>query len=76
MGCRMENKKGLTSDTPFYTLTHTEILTIHWKIHSGRQHLGTTAAHAIAKGAYASGVALWEKTVVDKYAEQCAKAKS
>lgn len=30
-----------------------------------------TAAHAIAKGAYTSGVALWEKTVVDKYAEQC-----
>ncbi len=29
-----------------------------------------TAAHAIAKGAYASGVKLWEKTVVDKYAEQ------
>lgn len=29
-----------------------------------------TAAHAIAKGAYASGVALWDKTVVDKYAEQ------
>lgn len=29
-----------------------------------------TAAHAIAKGAYASGVALWEKTVVNKYAER------
>jgi len=29
-----------------------------------------TAAHAIAKGAYASGVALWENSVVDKYAEQ------
>jgi multicomponent Na+:H+ antiporter subunit G len=29
-----------------------------------------TAAHAIAKGSYASGVALWEKTIVDKYAEQ------
>ena len=29
-----------------------------------------TAAHAIAKGAYASGVPLWEGTVVDKYAEQ------
>jgi multicomponent Na+:H+ antiporter subunit G len=27
-----------------------------------------TAAHAIAKGAYASGVELWEGTVVDKYA--------
>lgn len=29
-----------------------------------------TAAHAIAKGAYASGVALWEKTIVDRYGEQ------
>jgi multicomponent Na+:H+ antiporter subunit G len=29
-----------------------------------------TAAHAIAKGAYASGVPLWEKTVVNQYAEQ------
>jgi multicomponent Na+:H+ antiporter subunit G len=29
-----------------------------------------TAAHAIAKGAYASGVPLWEGTVVDKYAER------
>ncbi len=29
-----------------------------------------TAAHAIAKGAYASGVRLWEKSVVDKYEEQ------
>jgi multicomponent Na+:H+ antiporter subunit G len=29
-----------------------------------------TAAHAIAKGAYASGVPLWEGTVVDKYAGQ------
>jgi len=28
-----------------------------------------TAAHAIAKGAYASGVKLWENSVVDKYAE-------
>ena len=35
-----------------------------------------TAAHAIAKGAYASGVALWEKTVVDKYAEQCEQGQS
>ena len=35
-----------------------------------------TAAHAIAKGAYASGVALWEKTVVDKYAEQYREGKS
>ena len=29
-----------------------------------------TAAHAIAKGAYASGVKLWDKSVVDKYAEE------
>jgi multicomponent Na+:H+ antiporter subunit G len=29
-----------------------------------------TAAHAIAKGAYASGVPLWEGTVVDKYADR------
>ena len=28
-----------------------------------------TAAHAIAKGAYASGVSLWENSVVDKYGE-------
>jgi len=28
-----------------------------------------TAAHAIAKGAYASGVKLWEQSVVDKYGE-------
>ena len=33
-----------------------------------------TAAHAIAKGAYASGVELWEKSVVDKYAEQVEKS--
>ncbi|MHC4076235.1 MAG: monovalent cation/H(+) antiporter subunit G [Planctomycetota bacterium] len=26
-----------------------------------------TAAHAIAKGAYSSGVRLWENSVVDKY---------
>jgi len=32
-----------------------------------------TAAHAIAKGAYASGVQLWEKSVVDKYAEKSKK---
>ncbi len=32
-----------------------------------------TAAHAIAKGAYASGVALWENSVVDKYAEKSKK---
>jgi len=29
-----------------------------------------TAAHAIAKGAHASGVKLWDKSVVDKYAEE------
>ncbi len=29
-----------------------------------------TAAHAIAKGSYASGVKLWEKSVVDKYGEE------
>ena len=28
-----------------------------------------TAAHAIAKGSHASGVPLWENSVVDKYAE-------
>lgn len=28
-----------------------------------------TAAHAIAKGSYASGVKLWEQSVVDKYGE-------
>ena len=29
-----------------------------------------TAAHAIAKGAYAAGVKLWEQSVVDKYGEK------
>jgi multicomponent Na+:H+ antiporter subunit G len=29
-----------------------------------------TGAHAIAKGAYASGVKLWDKSVVDKYAKK------
>jgi len=29
-----------------------------------------TAAHAIAKGAYASGVKLWENSVVDKYGQE------
>lgn len=29
-----------------------------------------TAAHAIAKGAHASGVELWENSVVDKYADE------
>src|SRR4030042_3601966 len=28
-----------------------------------------TAAHQIAKGAYASGIELWQESVVDKYAE-------
>ncbi len=32
-----------------------------------------TAAHAVAKGAYASGVELWENSVVDKYAEHVNK---
>jgi len=32
-----------------------------------------TAAHAIAKGAYASGVKLWENSVVDKYGEEISK---
>jgi multicomponent Na+:H+ antiporter subunit G len=32
-----------------------------------------TAAHAIAKGAYASGVKLWENSVVDKYGEDTGK---
>ena len=32
-----------------------------------------TAAHAIAKGAYASGVKLWENSVVDKYSEKAGK---
>ncbi|TFG50932.1 MAG: Na+/H+ antiporter subunit G [Candidatus Brocadiia bacterium] len=33
-----------------------------------------TAAHAIAKGSYASGVKLWEGSIVDKY-EQDIKSK-
>jgi multicomponent Na+:H+ antiporter subunit G len=33
-----------------------------------------TAAHAIAKGAYASGVKLWENSVTDKYAEEVKKS--
>ncbi len=28
-----------------------------------------TAAHALARGAHASGVELWEKSVIDRYAE-------
>jgi len=32
-----------------------------------------TAAHAIAKGTYASGVKLWENSVTDKYAEDLKK---
>jgi len=35
--------------------------------------ISPTAAHAIAKGAYASGVKLWDRSVVDKYAEQFEK---
>ena len=35
-----------------------------------------TAAHAIAKGSYASGVPLWENSVVDKYAEEEGKKNS
>ena len=31
-----------------------------------------TAAHAIAKGAYAAGVRLWDNSVVDKYADEVA----
>ena len=34
-----------------------------------------TAAHAIAKGSYASGVKLWENSVVDKYGEDKAAKK-
>lgn len=30
-----------------------------------------TAAHALARGAHASGVKLWDKSVVDKYEEDC-----
>ncbi len=29
-----------------------------------------TAAHALARGAYLSGVKLWEKSVVDRYSEE------
>ena len=32
-----------------------------------------TAAHAIAKGAYASGVKLWQGSVVDRYGEEKGK---
>ncbi len=35
-----------------------------------------TAAHAIAIGAYASGVKLWENSVTDKYAEEVNKKSS
>ncbi len=35
-----------------------------------------TAAHAIAKGAYASGVKLWENSVTNKYAEEVNKKSS
>ena len=33
-----------------------------------------TAAHALARGAHSSGVKLWEKSVVDRYAEDKAAA--
>jgi len=33
-----------------------------------------TAAHAIAKGSYSSGVKLWENSVVDKYGQDNKKA--
>jgi len=33
-----------------------------------------TAAHAIARGAYASGIKLWDMSVVDKLAEQAPSA--
>jgi len=33
-----------------------------------------TAAHAIAKGSYSSGVELWENSVVDKYGRDNKKA--
>lgn len=32
-----------------------------------------TAAHALSRGAYLSGVKLWEKSVVDKYGEDLEK---
>lgn len=32
-----------------------------------------TAAHAIAKGAYRSGVKLWDKSVIDAYEEKAEK---
>ena len=35
-----------------------------------------TAAHAIAKGAYASGVKLWDESVVDKYGEETGNKQS
>jgi len=35
-----------------------------------------TAAHAIAKGSYASGVKLWENSVVDKYGERGGQKKT
>ena len=34
-----------------------------------------TGAHAIAKGAYASGVKLWENSVVDKYSKDVEQKK-
>ncbi len=34
-----------------------------------------TAAHAIAKGAYTSGIKLWEGSIVDKYGKDIANKK-
>jgi multicomponent Na+:H+ antiporter subunit G len=34
-----------------------------------------TAAHAIAKGSYASGIKLWENSVVNKYGQDLANKK-
>jgi len=62
----------------------TVLLLIGVAVHSGLGPIGTraivcavfilvtspTAAHAIAKGAYASGVKLWEQSVVDKYGQE------
>jgi len=35
-----------------------------------------TGAHALARGAYLSGVKLWEKSVVDKFKERAEEIKS
>ena len=34
-----------------------------------------TAAHALARGAHRSGVELWDKSIVDRYAQDLAKGK-